>query len=141
MSNSCNPMDCSLPGSSVRGILQAKIPWSGLPFPPPGDLPDPGIEPGSPVLQADELNAIRPCHPPAANCRMAFSHSKPKPLPSKAPHDPASPTNLHAIHPATHCPEARLVSFQISPQGLCTCWSLFLQCASSGTSRGCQESA
>ena len=27
--------------------------WSGLPFPSPGDLPDPGIEPGSPSLQAD----------------------------------------------------------------------------------------
>ena len=29
--------------------------WSGLPFPPPGDLPDPGIEPRSPALQADTL--------------------------------------------------------------------------------------
>ena len=29
--------------------------WSGLPFPFPGDLPDPGIEPGSPSLQADSL--------------------------------------------------------------------------------------
>ena len=29
--------------------------WSGLPFPSPGDLPDPGIEPTSPVLQADSL--------------------------------------------------------------------------------------
>ena len=29
--------------------------WSGLPFPPPGDLPDPGIEPGPPALQADSL--------------------------------------------------------------------------------------
>ena len=29
--------------------------WSGLPFPPPGDLPNPGIEPGSPTLQADAL--------------------------------------------------------------------------------------
>ena len=29
--------------------------WSRLPFPPPGDLPDPGIEPGSPALQADPL--------------------------------------------------------------------------------------
>ena len=28
---------------------------SGLPFPSPGDLPDPGIEPGSPALQADSL--------------------------------------------------------------------------------------
>ena len=29
--------------------------WSGLPFPSPGDVPDPGIEPGSPPLQADSL--------------------------------------------------------------------------------------
>ena len=29
--------------------------WNGLPFPSPGDLPDPGIEPGSPALQADSL--------------------------------------------------------------------------------------
>jgi len=29
--------------------------WSGLPFPSPGDLPDPGIEPRSPTLQADAL--------------------------------------------------------------------------------------
>ena len=34
--------------------------WSGLPFPSPGDFPDPGIEPGSPVLQADAL----PSEPP-----------------------------------------------------------------------------
>ena len=29
--------------------------WSELPFPPPGDLPDPGTEPTSPTLQADSL--------------------------------------------------------------------------------------
>ena len=29
--------------------------WSGLPFPPPGDLPDPGMEPRSPALQAEFL--------------------------------------------------------------------------------------
>ena len=34
--------------------------WSGLPFPSPGDLPNPGIEPRSPVLQADAL----PSEPP-----------------------------------------------------------------------------
>ena len=34
--------------------------WSGLPFPFPGDLPNPGIEPGSPSLQADTL----PYEPP-----------------------------------------------------------------------------
>ena len=48
----CEPMDCSLPGSSVHGILQARI-WSGLPFPPPGDLPDQVTEPGSPALQEE----------------------------------------------------------------------------------------
>ena len=31
--------------------------WSGLPFPSPGDLPNPGIEPGSPTLQADALTS------------------------------------------------------------------------------------
>ena len=45
-------MDCSPPGSSVHGILQARI-LDVLPFPSPGDLPYPGIEPGSPALQAD----------------------------------------------------------------------------------------
>ena len=47
----CDPMDCSLPGSFVHGILQARI----LEYPSPGDLPDPGMELGSPALQADSL--------------------------------------------------------------------------------------
>ena len=34
--------------------------WSGLPFPSPGDLPDPGIEPGSPSLEADTLTSEPP---------------------------------------------------------------------------------
>ena len=34
--------------------------WSGLPCPPPGDLPDPGIEPGSPALQEDSLASESP---------------------------------------------------------------------------------
>ena len=42
----CDPMDCSLPGSFVHGVLQARI-WSGLPCPPPGNLPNQGIEPVS----------------------------------------------------------------------------------------------
>ena len=53
------PMDCSLPGSSAYGIFQARY-CSGLPFPSPGDLPDPGIELRSPALQADAL----PSEPP-----------------------------------------------------------------------------
>ena len=34
--------------------------WSGLPFPSPGDLPDPGIEPGSPTVEADALTSEPP---------------------------------------------------------------------------------
>ena len=42
----CNPMDCSLPGSSVHGISRQEY-QSGLPFSSPGDLPDSGIETAS----------------------------------------------------------------------------------------------
>ena len=37
--------------------------WSGLPFPSPGDIPDPGIEPRSPALQADALTSEPPGKP------------------------------------------------------------------------------
>ena len=46
----CDPMDCNVPDSSVQGILQVRI---LQPCPPPGDLPNPGIQPPSlisPVL-------------------------------------------------------------------------------------------
>ena len=56
----CDPMDCSLPGSSFMGFSQQEY-WSGLPFPSPGDLPDPGIEPRSPVLQADSSPSPGAC--------------------------------------------------------------------------------
>ena len=46
-----NPMDCSPPGSSVHGFSRQEY-WSGLPYPPPGDLPDPGLELVPPVLPA-----------------------------------------------------------------------------------------
>ena len=42
--------------------------WSGLPFPSQGDLPDPGIEPRPPALQADSL----PSEPPPYACIFAF---------------------------------------------------------------------
>jgi len=55
----CNPMDCSVPGSSVHGISQGKNTGVGCHFLlRGGDLPDPGIEPApleSPTLQADSL--------------------------------------------------------------------------------------
>ena len=45
----CGPMYYRPPGSSVQEY------WSGLPCPSPGDLPNLGIKPGSPALQADSL--------------------------------------------------------------------------------------
>ena len=42
----CNPLDCSPPGSCVLGFSKQGY-WSGLPSPPPEDLPNSGIEPRS----------------------------------------------------------------------------------------------
>ena len=58
----CDPMDRSLPGSSIHGILQARmLEW--VAFSSPADLPDPGIESRSPTLQADALPSEPPGKP------------------------------------------------------------------------------
>ena len=54
----CDPMGCSPPGSSVHVTLQARI-LGWLPFPPPGDLPDPETEPASPVSPALQMDSLR----------------------------------------------------------------------------------
>ena len=60
----CNPMDCTLPGSSILGILQARIlEWVAIPFSRGSSRP--GINPGSPALQADSLPSKRPGKPRA----------------------------------------------------------------------------
>ena len=48
-----DPMDCNPPGSSLSMGFSRQEHCSGWPSPSPGELPDPGIEPGSPALQAD----------------------------------------------------------------------------------------
>ena len=55
----CGPMDCALQAPLFMGFSRQEY-WSGLPFAPPGDLPDPGIKPGSLALQVDSL----PSEPP-----------------------------------------------------------------------------
>ena len=57
-----DPVDCHPSGSSLHGVLQARN-WSGLPCPPPGDLPNPGIEPRYPALQVDSLPSEPPGKP------------------------------------------------------------------------------
>ena len=67
----CDPMDCSSPGSSVHGIFQVKM-LEGMPLPCPGDLPYPGIELGSPALQADSL----PPELPGKSLTIFYMYSK-----------------------------------------------------------------
>ena len=55
----CDPMDCTYQAPPSMGFSWQEY-WSGVPFPSPGDLPDPGIEPRSPALQTDTL----PSEPP-----------------------------------------------------------------------------
>ena len=55
--------DMGFHGSSVQEILQARKYWSRLPFPPSGDLPNSGIEPGSTALQVDSSLSEPPGKP------------------------------------------------------------------------------
>ena len=59
----CDPSDCSPPGSSVHGDFPGKNTAVGCP--PPGDLPNPGIEPRSSAWQVDSL----PSGKPSCGCR------------------------------------------------------------------------
>ena len=71
-----NSMDCSLPGSLSMEFSRPEY-WSGYPFPSPGDLPNPGIELGSPALQADSLPAELPGKPVNQlyfNLKRFFNH-------------------------------------------------------------------
>ena len=68
----CNPMDCSLPGSSYMGFSRQEY-WSGLPCLPLGDLPDLRIKPSSlvsPALHVDSLPLVPPFGKPniTPNC-------------------------------------------------------------------------
>ena len=58
----CDPMDWSRPGSSIHGILQARIlEWVAFPF--SRDLPNPGIKPRSPTSQVDFMPSELPRKP------------------------------------------------------------------------------
>ena len=63
--NLCDSMDCNSPGTSVHGILWARI-LEWLKFPSPGDLSKPGIKSESPTLQVDPLPSEPPGKPKTA---------------------------------------------------------------------------
>ena len=60
VAQSCDPMDCIAHQAPLSTGISRQEYWSGLPFSSPGDLPNPGIEPRSPALQAGSL----PSEPP-----------------------------------------------------------------------------
>ena len=64
-----DPMDCSLPGSPVHRIFQARI-LEWLPFPPPGTLYDPGIKPHLLHWQEDSLPL---CHPGSLRYKLLLT--------------------------------------------------------------------
>ena len=59
-------MNCNPPDSSVHGISRQEH-WRGLPFPSPGDLPDPGIKLESPALAGRFFTTLPPGKPPKRN--------------------------------------------------------------------------
>ena len=59
----CNPMDCIAWQAPLSMEFSRQEYWSGLPFPSPGHLPDPGIKPRSLALQADSLPSEPPGKP------------------------------------------------------------------------------
>ena len=56
----CEPMDCIARQAPLSVGFSGQEYWSRLPCPSLGDLSDPGIEPGSPTLQADSLSPEPP---------------------------------------------------------------------------------
>ena len=62
MSDSATPGTVAYQAPPSMGFSRQEY-WSGLPFPSPGDLPNPGIEAGSPSLQADTLLSEPPGKP------------------------------------------------------------------------------
>ena len=81
VSVSCSAMsDSAIPWTVARqALLSMGFPrqeyWSGLPFPSPGDLPNPGIKPRSPALQADSFPFEPPGKPNIPSLKISFSES------------------------------------------------------------------
>ena len=88
--------------------------WSGLPFPSPGDLPDPVIEPGSPSLQADAL----PSEPPGKPTPQPGIKSTPPALEGRGLDNQGSP-HASFLKAAFH-----YSGISIFIQSIAYCWNL-----------------
>ena len=91
---------CSVVSNFLRQSMEFSSPeyWSGVPFPSPGDLPNPGMEPRSPTLQADSLPAEPPGKP------QEYWSGQPRPPPGELPDlggNPGSPLQADSL-PASY---------------------------------------
>ena len=75
VSNSVTPWTAAHQAPLSMGFSRQEY-WSGLPFPSPGDLPNPEIEPGSPALQVDSLPAEPPGNYETENVDTCLSGKK-----------------------------------------------------------------
>ena len=75
MSDSCDTMDIACQNSLFMGFSRQDY-WSGLPFPSAGDLPNPGIKPGSPALQAGSFPTELSAKPVYTKNGILFSFKK-----------------------------------------------------------------
>ena len=84
--------------------------WSGLPFPLPGDLPDPGIEPVSPALAGGFFTSEPAGKPVIGNVDALFDRYPGDYLPLP----PCFPTELSTVHMWSNIFSSAIVSFQCS---------------------------
>ena len=100
----CDPWTIAHEAPLSMGFSRQEY-WSGLPFPSPGDLPDPDIEPGSPALQADAL----PSEPPTQeiDCYKVTVSTTVVLVPCLEPFSALSAHRL--IQASQHTPEAGLL--------------------------------
>ena len=95
----CNPKDWSPPGSSAQEY------WNGLPFPPPGDLPNPGIKPVSAALAGGFLTT-EPLGKPRCIMKIQKSH---------IPWESGHPRSARAV---CRCPQVSASPQRMTPRRL-----------------------
>ena len=85
--------------------------WSGLPFPSPVDLPHPGIEPGSPALEADVLTSEPPGKPNKLEEDSQAARASPTVVSTRLgerPHVVAASIYVATVRPSCRLPSQRL---------------------------------
>ena len=109
MSDSLRPCGLRPPASSVYVFPRQEY-WSGLPFPSPGDLPNPKTEPTSPALGgccSVTKSYLTPCDPWIATHRLSYSPLSPRICSNSCPlSQRCHPTISSSVIPFSSCPQS-----------------------------------